>query len=762
MESTTNSSLDPASIRSNSEAPESPHKRSQSTPDFTSQIKQRPAPLTLTKSSTNLSDKRISSQKKVARSSVASFTSETQQTSSGETISIEASVEEIRPIPLAEIPPQTEDELNDDHSEGFMQLDFDRNRSIPNISPPKKSHLETLESFAQIAYKDESSFLGLQSLETPIINVAPEKESKFNAAVLGKVLDATSGIRKQWSKYPSVPKLEEKAEKSFFTSLKNYFEEPISKDRYRWQDLMELPYGAIHASKKSFCQIALKEVQSNSGLLKDFVDRLEAVSRTIQDICDQKRKISTWCSETITYFHDFQLLYGREQRVPQLLQKFYIKFKESIKTDEKRKQILEHTFKEIGFQNLHNFLMHWSNPNTIYSKYQDRILPLFENIVAQKTMVTKTGIYRQRHTWHEPLGSEKPIRKIGSYEIGRIFMQGEKVLFESITINGETFDTITDCLSSPPNPSSTKPFLGIQIAFYKKLFAKIYTILHVPFTIDQIQNQVLIILLVHEFLQAFAQKVRPPERRSSEAIESSTPKKSPKKPSKNLKKAESARPAEEPKVIELNFLRKDLISQHIPSFHGVNLADLIDWESVKKAGSVRIEDIENTILNSIPIMNVLRLCTNSAWGKGQDLVIRNLYPFLFQESQVKTNIVQSKLAQGIGLEINVDDKDNYTVTQIKKFDVFKKLNDDPKSFDIDPTKKIATLTFRWSLSPAFSDTKTKTWKGVLHISKIDLVEDASKEFLTLQAHLMTNLNDYKIVDTDKISVTSEGWQTTSY
>lgn len=115
---------------------------------------------------------------------------------------------------------------------------------------------------------------------------------------------------------------------------------------------------------------------------------------------------------------------------------------------------------------------------------------------------------------------------------------------------------------------------------------------------------------------------------------------------------------------------------------------------------------------------ILKLCTNSSWP---DMYIRQSFPNLFNSG----SSILTRAKQGIECYFNIESSGNYSVTQVKKYVTYPKVNPgDPSSFAIDEKKPLCTFTFS---STVYHYATMPTYTGFLQIPQIEIDPNASHE-----------------------------------
>jgi hypothetical protein len=266
-----------------------------------------------------------------------------------------------------------------------------------------------------------------------------------------------------------------------------------------------------------------------------------------------------------------------------------------------------------------------------------------------KHCISKVNITRQAHAWYQPIQCKLPLEKISAQEVVRSIMPDEVVLFDSITINGSSL--------------FLKP--GSKLSFFQNLIGKIESAItkSIPSEGEMQLNSELLIALS-------------------------------KIPFDNLSVLMKSEPIDWDKIRKLFFVSDD----NFKTIWGHLIA------------SFKEKELDAALFCSkvVPVINYLRLATNSCWGHAHSF-IRSRYPNLF------SCFIYARTVSETGLDIQVSNEANYVVTQEKCYAIYRKLKPyDPDDFAIDASNMLAKLVFRWEVSPH----KTLKWKGVLKISQL--------------------------------------------
>lgn len=572
----------------------------------------------------------------------------------------------------------------------------------------------------------------LRSIQKSLDDISPvnltsiNKQRNFDSQLQKKIKRLATTI-KETPAYPLIRTVEEETSDLFRKILRRY----ICANYVR---LSKYSFTSVVASESKICLWVLQKIRSSGILIRGFMPRISKLLFLFETQCKKKQKMTPWSRQTIACLTKFKALYDKRECIPNVLHEFIENFESNLK-EKKINKIIEAFLTEEeglqkekeGFQKILRFLKRWNDPSSV-DVFTSKVVDFLRDETLSRSKTTKRNAYLPKHTWIEPYRpgnstneKEPSINTSQIQEIARSFIPSGQEIFKKLTVNKRSITVesakkwafkynVTVQTSSQSDP------LNVQVAFFTYFLCKIYEKKEVRFSIEDIQNQALLIIITKEVLA------------NIENISSSD-------------------------------INKDYFLSKIPVYKGYALGNLINWELMKKRIDLYENDLASFIVEScIPASPILRLCKNSNWLIAQNQVIKKLYqPFIYSGEEIVSPI-HSTLAKdkGITCRIEIQNKKDFSVTQIKSYNVYKKFNQDPTSFHVEAKDKLATVEFRWSVSPYLNpETQAQTWKGVLQISKIHLEKNLSEELLALQALMMESLTTYKRLDPIQTSITSE-------
>jgi|GEM_PF-2281685 len=521
-----------------------------------------------------------------------------------------------------------------------------------------------------------------------LVSLEKTKVSQFNTKIRKKLKEYLETHDNNLLPIPLSTVLNQRAQDCFDMEVKKETKEKLQLKRTSSFNLVK--------SCRSRAQPALIHVQKSMILLDEIIPRLKFLQNSFFKILTLKKekKTTSICYKTI-WIDDFfkgldnlisSYAYRKQEMNP--LKSFTHIFAEQV-NDPKMHELIFLGLK-IGSKEFDNvmFCLNWWADSKNILELTERVSYIDHIKIREKLDLSIENIANQKHEWFESLNSNCPISQITNSEVIRCLIPDNVVLYDEITVNDKIIQ-----LNNCNGTSETR-----QIKFFTILLHAIYSL-------------------------GFDKNITEKESREQANV-----------------------------LVNLNkiskLIKEDLFKNTIP-WQAIqkNLSDFpaIPFSALKNYFDPMIheETLEELLIElAIPCVNVLKLCTNSCWLRG-DECIRFLFTKIFKiyGDDTHPQFFHTSQENGISCHIHVKNRNHYFVTQTKCYGTHH--FQDPLSKSGKPLNFAKTI-FQWTVSPyKDNDTGFSGWRGLLEIPHVDVDENTQME---IKREFLKTLNNPNIVD----------------
>lgn len=565
---------------------------------------------------------------------------------------------------------------------------------ISNFTRSCGSHFTERELIQPITAREQP---GLNSYKRPSLKnldelslIEESREARFNIKIQKKLVKYLKSHDSHLPRLPSADQLDEIAQNYFDENITNATKEKFQLKRTSSVDLVN--------AERPRAVTGLIQVQKSMTLVKAIIPRLQFLQTSLYKVILEynNKKFSDVCYKskwTNDFFCGLDKLicsFNFKEIEMNPLKTFTHIISDQIKDSKMHELIvisLQIDNKE--FENIMNCLTSWAD----YKKVKEltlRVSVIDHRRIKEQLDFSTDYIKNQQHRWFESIETKSLISQITAQEIIRCFIPDDLVLYKQIKVNDKLIEL--------------KHFKGdseaCQTEFFTLLFHAIYKSgFDINYQKKDCEDQAK--MLIH--MEAICKMLK------NDLAEDTIPW----------------------KVIQKKLINYPAIpfSKFKNTFNKASHAESLDRFLIEL---------------TIPCIDILKLCTNSCWLRGDDC-IRHLFSKLFRPFGDKTtlNAFSTSQEKGISCQIHIDSPEDYSVTQIKNYGTKPHLNSSHSSSN-DTILNYTKTTFQWTVSP-FKDKEKgiSCWQGLLEIPHVEVMNETP---IDIKRKILKILNNPDLVD----------------
>lgn len=569
--------------------------------------------------------------------------------------------------------------------------DEDKDRKVPHLRFKDRELIQPITSPTKANSEPERKSYLKNFDRFQLID--KNKKDEFNNSIYKQLIKHLKSEDYPLKAIPPVHELREQAKEQFDLKLKEVTLE-------RFAAIEKVPCGELFHSELIRAKSALVKLQKEARLIKEIATRLKflqnALYKLIENQFEKKSKKnlfkSEWTEQFFIILNDLIESYTLRKREMNPLKTFTHRFEENLK-DQKMKELITLCLK-IEKKELDltiELIKEWAHFE-FASTLKKRVQELDREAIEKSLNLSTKNILNQKHEWYESLESKTKLSKNRVEEIIRCMIPEGEILYKEIKVN----DRLIFSLKSENKEES-------QIEFFKELLQEIYNYSS-NFTssthLKKSENQAYLLVNIEKCVRMIEEDLK------------------------------------------MHEIPWDSIQNKLSCFKA------LPFSKFKNEYDPNIHlNISHFLLEiSIPCLEILLLCTHDCWLKA-DECIRMLFGSLFSKygAQKGSSELHTILDKGIECHIQIQNKENFSVSQIKKY-VTTKISHHSSNHlsSSDDKSKIATTTFKWTVSPYFDEKKNlRTWKGILEILDIIIHDEMNED---LKEKTLKIFNNPEIID----------------